>query len=240
MGKKPTSDEKLELARRRQRFVKRLDTFEQEAMTLFPDVDFAGPEFQVPPTMDEYEHQEDFELLKESTSHADADLPEYREIILPSAFTDLPGTMNTARLVEIELRIAQANDTLASIRLDIGHKSFIFRKKINLDESKKGKTRAYNQVNAIDRNLAHHLRVYGQARWSLQHLSAPSDILMRFKEIKKGDTHLLPNISRPNQPGFRNQNIPWFWGFNIHGDSKDDFHMEECKSQPHNAEFIPH
>ena len=178
MGKKPTSDEKLELARRRQRFVKRLDTFEQEAMTLFPDVDFAGPEFQVPPTMDEYEHQEDFELLKESTSHADTDLPEYREIILPSAFTDLPGTMNTARLVEIELRIAQANDTLASIRLDIGHKSFIFRKKINLDESKKGKTQAYNQVNTIDRNLAHHLRVYGQARWSLQHLSAPSDILM--------------------------------------------------------------
>ena len=96
MGKKPTSDEKLELARRRQCFVKRLNTFEQEAMTLFPDVDFAGPEFQVPPTMDVYEHQEDFELLKESTLHADTDLPEYREIILPSAFTDLPRTMNTA------------------------------------------------------------------------------------------------------------------------------------------------
>lgn len=230
MGRKPTSEDKLELARRRQRFVKRLDSFEQEAITLFPDVEFSGRDFHVPPMMDEYEHQEDFKVLQESGPYGDTSLPEYREIILPSAFPNIPGTMKMACEVEIELRIAQANDTLASIRLDIGHKSFIFRKKINVDESKKGKTRAYDQVNAIDRNLAHHLRVYGQARWSLQQLSAPPNILTRFKEIKKTDTHLLPNISRPNQPGFRNDNIPWFWGFNIHGDSKNDFHMEECKS----------
>ena len=93
---------------------------------------------------------------------------------------------------------------------------------------KKRKTRAYDQVNVIDRNLAHHLRVYGQARWALQWLTAPMLVLSWFKEIKKGDTHLIPNISRPNQPGFRNQDIPWFWGFNIHGDSKNNFHMEEC------------
>ena len=103
MGKKPTSDDKLELGWRRQLFMKRLNTFEEEAMTLFLDVDFAGPEFQVLPTMDEYEDEEDLELLKESTSHGDTDLPEYREIILPSAFTNLLGTMNMARLVEIEL-----------------------------------------------------------------------------------------------------------------------------------------
>ncbi|KIJ92472.1 hypothetical protein K443DRAFT_135283 [Laccaria amethystina LaAM-08-1] len=135
--------------------------------------------------------------------------------------------MQATRQVEIELRVAQANDTLASIRLDIGHKLFVYRKKVNVEESKKGKTQAYDQVNAIDRNLAHHLRVYGQARWALQRLSAPEHLLSRFKEIKKADTQLLPNISRPNQPGHRNQNIDWFWGFNIHGDSTNDFHMEE-------------
>ena len=132
-------------------------------MTLFPDVEFSRRDFHVPPMMDEYEHQEDFKVLQESGPYGDTSLPEYREIILPSAFPNIPRTMKMAREVEIELRIAQANDTLASIRLDIGHKSFIFWKKINVDESKKGKTRAYDQVNAIDRNLAHHLRVYGQA-----------------------------------------------------------------------------
>jgi hypothetical protein len=228
MGRKPTSDEKLELARRRQRFMKRLDTFEQEAVTTFPEVNFSD-EFHVPPVMDEYEHPDDFELLQINPVYGHNILPEYKEIVLPSAFSTLPRHMQAARQVEIELRVAQANDTLASIRLDIGHKSFVYRKKVNVEESKKGKTRAYDQVNAIDRNLAHHLRVYGQARWALQRLSAPEHLLSRFKEIKKADTQLLPNISRPNQPGHRNQNIAWFWGFNIHGDSTNDFHMEECE-----------
>jgi hypothetical protein len=228
MGKKPTSEDKLELARRRQRFVKRLDTFEQDSITFFPEINLLDG-LLVPPTMDEYEDEEDLELLQNNPPQGDNTLPEYKEIILPSALLDLTQSMQAARLVEIELRVAQANDTLASIRLDIGHKSFIYRKKINNEESKKGKTKSYDQVNTIDRNLAHHLRVYGQARWALQRLAASSEILSQFKEIKKGDTHLLPNISRPNKPGFRNQDIPWFWGFNIHGDSENDFHMEECE-----------
>lgn len=228
MGKKPTSEDKLELARRRQRFVKRLDSFEEQAVIFFPEVSFSEA-LLAPPTMDEYEHEEDLELLRNNPPQADNILPEYREIILPSAFSIVPQTMKGAREIEIELRVAQANDRLASIRLDIGHKSFVYRKKINVEESKKGKTRSYDEVNTIDRNLAHHLRVYSQARWALHQLTAPSNILSRFEEIKKDDTHLLPNIARPNQAGFRNQNIPWFWGFNIHGDSKNDFHMEECE-----------
>ncbi|KIJ92471.1 hypothetical protein K443DRAFT_46691, partial [Laccaria amethystina LaAM-08-1] len=44
-------------------FMKRLDTFEQEAVTTFLEVNFSD-EFHVPPVMDEYEHPDDFELLQ--------------------------------------------------------------------------------------------------------------------------------------------------------------------------------
>ena len=139
MGKKPMSEEKLELTCRRQRFVKRLDLFEQDTVTFFPEVNHSY-HLSVPPTMDEYEHDEDLALLQNNPLDADNTLPEYKEIILHSALSELPRSMQAARLIEIKLRVAQANEALASICLDIGHKSFIYWKKINIEESKKGKT----------------------------------------------------------------------------------------------------
>ena len=228
-GRKPTPDDKLELAKRRQRFIKRVDAFHQQAAELFPNVDFIDAFVLNPPLEDGFEHDDDIELLEVNPPSSDNTLPENMDVILPSSFDILPEGMEMARKQEIDLRIAQANDTLAAIRLEIGHKSFIYRKQINIVEGKKGKTRAYTQVNAVDRNLAHHLRVYSNARWALERLQAPQDIISKFRPIEKKDTHTLPNISKSNTPGHRNKNIPWFWGLNIHGDSTEDFHMEERK-----------
>ena len=229
MGRKPTADDKVDLAKRRQIFLRRIDAFDGQASELFPGVDFSIESVHAPPVEDGYEHDDDLEMLLANPPSSDKLLPENMEIILPSSFTDLPEQMAIARQREIHLRIAQANDTLAAIRLEIGHKSFIYRKEINIQESKKGKTRAYAQVNTADRNLAHHLRVYAQARWALSRLGASDEILKKYKPIQKKDTHTLPNISQSNVPGNRNRNIPWFWGMNIHGDSIESFHMEECK-----------
>ena len=228
-GRKPTDEDKLELAKRRQRFIKRLDAFHRQAAELFPDTDFLDAFVLNPPVEDEFEHDEDIELLAANPRSADDTLPENMDVILPSSFDILPADMEIARKQEIDLRIAQANDTLAALRLEIGHKSFIYRKQINIMEGKKGKMRAYTQVNAVDRNLAHHLRVYSNARWALARLKASPDIISKFQPIEKKDTYTLPNISQSNAPGHRNKNIPWFWGLNIHGDSTEDFHMEECK-----------
>ena len=228
-GRKPTADDKLELAKRRQRFIKRLDAFHRQAAELFPDTDFLDEIVLNPPMEDEFEHDDDMELLAANPPISDNTLPENMDVILPSSFDVLPEGMEVARKQEVDLRVAQANDTLAAIRLEIGHKSFIYRKQINILQGKKGKTRAYTQVNAIDRNLAHHLRVYSNARWALARLQAHPDILRKFQPIEKKDTHTLPNISKSNTPGHRNKNIPWFWGLNIHGDSTEDFHMEERK-----------
>lgn len=228
-GRKPTADDKLELAKRRQRLIKRVDAFHRQAAELFPDVDFVEAFVLNPPLQDMFEHEDDMELLADNPPSSDNTLAENMDIILPSSIDILPQGMEIARKQEIDLRIAQANDTLAAIRLEIGHKSFIYRKQINIVERKKGKTRAYTQVNAVDRNLAHHLRVYSNARWALERLQAPPEIISKFRPIEKKDTHTLPNISQSNTPGHRNQNIPWFWGLNIHGDSTEDFHMEERK-----------
>ena len=228
-GCRPTRDDKLELAKRRQRFLKRVDAFHRQAAELFPDTDFVDAFVLNLPLEDGFEHDDDMELLTENPPSVDNTLPENMDVILPSSFDILPDGMDIAQRQEIDLRIAQANDTLAAIHLEIRHKSFIYRKQINIVQGKKGKMRAYSQVNAVDRNLAHHLRVYSNARWALERLRAPPDVIEKFLPIEKKDTHTLPNVSKSNTPGHRNKNIPWFWGLNIHGDSLEDFHMEERK-----------
>ena len=100
------SEEKLELAHWRQRFVKCLDLFEQDTVTFFPEVNHSYHVF-VPPTMDEYEHDEDLALLQNNPLDADNTLPEYKEIILPLALLEIPQSMQAACLIEIELRVVQ-------------------------------------------------------------------------------------------------------------------------------------
>ena len=147
-GHKPTQDDKLELVKRRQRFIKRVDAFHRQATELFPDVDFVEAFVLNTPLQDVFEHEDDMELLADNPPSADNMLAENMDIILPSSIDILPQGMEIARKQEIDLCIAQANDTLAAIHLEIGHKSFIYRKQINIVEGKKGKMRAYMQVNA--------------------------------------------------------------------------------------------
>ena len=56
-GCKPTDEDKLELAKQRQRFIKRLDAFHRQAAELFPDMDFVDAFVLNPPVEDEFEPQ---------------------------------------------------------------------------------------------------------------------------------------------------------------------------------------
>ena len=131
-GHKPTPDDKLELTKRRQRFIKRVDAFHRQAAELFLDVDFVKAFVLNPPLQDVFEHEDDMELLADNLPSSDNTLAENMDVILPSSFDILPQGMEIARKQEIDLRITQANDTLAAICLEIGHKSFIYRKQINI------------------------------------------------------------------------------------------------------------
>jgi hypothetical protein len=105
---------------------------------IFPRVDFLSESMDTSPLEDNYEHDNDLETLLANSPTSNKLLPKNMEIGLPSSFTCLLEQMAMARQQEIELQIAQANDTLAAICLEIRHKSFIYWKQINIQESKKG------------------------------------------------------------------------------------------------------
>ncbi|KAH9913421.1 hypothetical protein B0H21DRAFT_828525, partial [Amylocystis lapponica] len=109
----------------------------------------------------------------------------------------LPSTLGHARCEalniqqlaarELKLREGQANDTLHQIRICLGQKSFLFRTSICSARSQHNKTRAWGDVNAVDRTLQHHARVYSKAQKAMVSLGAPEALLNHYKVLRQED-----------------------------------------------------
>ena len=132
----------------------------------------------------------------------------HQQIVLPSTFqvAFLPTLLGEAWWVEIELSVAQANNTLA-----ISYKSFLYRKRICPEKTKKPQTRAYAAIHASDREMKSALQAYNQAQWALNQLDALRGTRDRYKPIGKRDTRALTTVYDGNARGQRNIALPWFW-----------------------------
>ena len=119
-GRNPTAEDKVELAKRQQRFLKRLDAFHRQGAELFPDTDFLDPFVLNPPLEDDFEHDDDIELLAANPPSADDKLPENMDIVLPSSFDILPEGMeiacthaaNQPKLTNIQKRALLCHNTM--------------------------------------------------------------------------------------------------------------------------------
>ncbi|KAI0953076.1 hypothetical protein AcW1_007395 [Taiwanofungus camphoratus] len=86
---------------------------------------------------------------------------------------------------EMDLREGQANDALHQIQIAIGQKSFLFCTKVRHAKSQQRKTRAWQNVNTIDKTLQHHARVYSKARKALVLLEAPAGLLAKYQVLHR-------------------------------------------------------
>ena len=158
---------------------------------------------------------------------------EHQQILLPSSFQValLPTSLGAARWVEIELRVAQANNALKFLREAISYKSFLYRRSIRPEKAKKCITRAYDGIHTCDREMKSALRAYNQARWALNQLNAPASTCDSYKPIKKKDTRALTTVYDGNARGQRNISLPWFWNIAVADDSSSSTYMEQGNIQ---------
>jgi hypothetical protein len=160
----------------------------------------------------------------------DYDQPEHTRLCLPSGFgMNLPVSMNQAKDKEIRLRIGQANDALMTLRVEIGHKSFLFRNGIRLSKSKKEKTRGWAAVNHADQEIRFNMKKYRDARWALSELGADPKLFKQFQVLNKSHCNALESIYNPNAPGQRNSRMSWIWNLDVAGDSAESTHLDESK-----------
>jgi len=228
-GKKPSAEQRSEIAQRRGALRRQIDDFHELAEHLFPSLDVYDINFNPIPFGDEVisDAEDDDEATLPAIPRGDV---EKIDLLLPSSWPGpWPAELLQGRYNEIQLRLAQAEEALEGIRREICHKSYIYRTNVRLAANKKGKQRGYDAANAADRAMRHHVRIYNQARWALAALQAPPAQTKRFQVLQASDLQALKSIYMPNSRGQSSIRIPWIWKLTPYADSDSEY-LEECQS----------
>jgi len=136
--------------------------------------------------------------------------------------------LETLAKQEIELRVGQANDSLAALRVELGHKSLLFRSKVRYSKNQKGKTRAWKEVAQSAGRVMKHVACYQRAQQALKRLGADEEILEKYQDIEKEHLKMSSDMVEENRFGQHNDMLAWFWRLGPQTDAEGDSWMEEC------------
>ncbi|KAH8976825.1 hypothetical protein EDB86DRAFT_2839044 [Lactarius hatsudake] len=114
---------------------------------------------------------------------------------------------------EVQLRHAQASESIHEIRLALGFKSALFRTQVRPANSQQTKTRAWNAVHSVDTNVHEHARIYSMAQDACQKLRKAIPILQDLPKLHSKDLCVETLVLGSEQTGQRNKQQSWIWGF---------------------------
>jgi hypothetical protein len=207
MSNPPTVQDQLELANRRNRLDLQLQKFEEDAAM------FIGESNDIDSWMDEVGS-------------------EHRRLALPSLYGRRKcqelGIEDLAEK-ELVLRQGQANDALHQLRIDLGHRSYLYRTQVrHADHSQQRKTRAWGNVHSVDDAVKLHAVIYRKCRTGMVALEASPELLDTYQELAREHLTSQTTLIDPSLPGQRNKSLPWFWTIDIPADAEEDDWMSEC------------
>ena len=130
---------------------------------------------------------------------------------------------------EIQLRIAQAEESLEELRLAIGHKSLLYKTCIRKSKTQSTKLRSHTQLDKINVKIKECASGYRCARSALLSLGASADILKKFQALQDKDLKVNTDVAEENRTGQQNDILPWFWRIES-GESTDNPWMNESKT----------
>jgi hypothetical protein len=157
--------------------------------------------------------------------------PEDLPIILPSSLGWEWCASHSAQSLaakELQLRKAQANDSIHHIRLSLGFKSALFQTQVRPSKSQKTKTRAWNAIHGVDTTVHEHARIYSMARDAYRNVRQACPGGPDLPQLHPKDLHIATLVLGSEQAGQRNKQQSWIWSF---GKSVEDdgTWMDDCK-----------
>jgi len=231
LGPRPTTSQKNEVADRRAMLLRRIASHHEKLEQFLPST---------PSTMQQSEVINDgedaiLEEDEESESVLDQLLaPERIRIKMPSTLgSTLTLDPNNLCAQEEELRVSQAEQALAALRLSMGEAAVHYRLQgRSAQRGKNTKTRSYEQAKKAIGEVHKHWRIYNRARTALLHLPKSGSWKTKYKIITKDQLKISPDIDHENRVGQRSSQLAWFWLVpDASGEVHDDISEwhEECK-----------
>ncbi|KAH8999801.1 hypothetical protein EDB86DRAFT_2828087 [Lactarius hatsudake] len=186
--------------------------------------------------------------------------PEDAPILLPSSlgweWCIRHGAQSLAGK-EVQLRHAQASESIHRICLALGFKSALFCTHVRPAHTQQTKTRAWNAIHSVDTNVHEHARIYSMARDAYHKIQQASVNLPDLPKLRAEDLHVATLVLGSEPVGERNRQKSWIWGFGHtvedNGTWMDDFErvhwlrakaqfeqwLEEQHSIHNEAEWVP-
>ena len=129
------------------------------------------------------------------------------------------------------MRVAQENNMLKHLREAINYKSFLCRRRIHPEKTKKPQMQAYPAIHTSNYEMKSVLWAYNQAQWALNQLNALRGTHDLYKPIRKKDTRALTTVYDGSARAQRNIALPWFWNMAMADDLSSSTHMEQGQIQ---------
>lgn len=156
--------------------------------------------------------------------------PDRSVLLMPSTISPLaiPG-LNIGHLVEaeLELRKGQANDSLEGLMLALCTQGLLLRTTVRNAEGTKTKTRAFNEVTKVRREVEENVRSYRRARKAMLALSTDQELLKQYQVIGKEDLRTA-DVTDERRLGQSTENLAWFWKIGANKAGKHEW-TKECE-----------
>jgi hypothetical protein len=159
-------------------------------------------------------------------------VPEKVSLSLPSSITPEDRSrlgLEVLASQEVELRQGQANDCLDGLRLALANKALLFRTDIRQSKSKKGKTRAWAGVHAVEAKVNKYARAYKRARLALIRLGADNKILEMYQPLREEDLRICADIVEENRYDQKKDSLAWFWRIGIQSKADPGSWIQDCR-----------
>ncbi|KIJ65745.1 hypothetical protein HYDPIDRAFT_87159, partial [Hydnomerulius pinastri MD-312] len=209
---------RVDLANRRRRLGDLMEEFARKTMAFLEKLPAAG----------DIQHRPDIgDDDDEGWVEEGEDRPEKQPIVLPSSIgASTRDNLKIAHLAELELLLwqGQANDALHQLRIDLGHRSYLYRTQVrNSKNSQQQKTKAWDSVHSIDAAIKLHSSIYWRS------LGADEALLQKYQVLKATDVSSSTILIDPSLPGQWNKTLAWFWTVDVSSGDADNDWMIECR-----------
>ena len=173
---------------------------------------------------------EEIPFEDEDDTEAASILPETVILPLPSNITSLKvkRSIESITLIERELRIGQANDSLEGIRIGLANKSLLLLTDVNQSKSTKQSTRAWASVRNTQTQILFHARGYQRAWKALKFIGTPEDQII-YQKLEEKDLVVVKDVTMAKRFGQGSDRLAWFWRIGPSQDKLTGEWMEECE-----------
>lgn len=244
LGRSWTKEQKLDIAKKRQKLQTRIEQFNKKILHFIPDdidpanfVDAEDGDQDMPEYLEETPEDEDNVFTEHPASRSQRHA-ENHILYLPSFMGEDKAELETLVEAEKQLRQGQANDALHELRIALSQKSVTFRTQIRAAKTQMTKTRAWTRVNNLDAQVRQHGRIYTAARKAMLALGMEGEEMDNYKPLTRDDLKVETAVLDPSIRGQRHLHLPWFWRLDVAGDSEDNNSMEQCKSVIYNRSLV--